>query len=166
MEREHRVGVVGVHEGAGAVVDGFARDADVVGVHHAVDEAHAHPLRHQPRLRRDDGVQQAQRTLGLRIVARDHVVGQRPQRLGVAARGEELEGADADVAAAPRGSAPRRAGRASRSTVSPVVTAASARVVGMPSACIASRHDVFAQHGAEPGAPVAHAANRGCGPRP
>ena len=48
----------------------------------------------------------------------------------------------------------------SRKTVSPVVTAASARVVGTPSACIASRHDVFAQHRAEPGAPVAAARER------
>ncbi len=41
---EHRVGLVDVHEGAGAVVDGLAGDRAVVGVHDAVDEAHQHPL--------------------------------------------------------------------------------------------------------------------------
>jgi hypothetical protein len=44
---EDRVGVEVVHEGAGAVVDGFARQGHVVGVHDAVDEAHAHPARDQ-----------------------------------------------------------------------------------------------------------------------
>ncbi len=43
----------------------------------------------------------------------------------------------------------------SRSTCSPVVTAASARVVGMPKAAIASADDVFAQHRPQRRAPVA-----------
>ena len=58
--------------------------------------------------------------------------------LEVAARGEELERADADVAR--RDARQHRAGQHdSRATPArPVATTASARVVGMPSACIAS----------------------------
>lgn len=37
-------GVEGVDEGAGAVVDGFAGEGHVVGVHDAVDEADGEPL--------------------------------------------------------------------------------------------------------------------------
>ena len=70
-------------------------------------------------------------------MARDRVVGELAQPLRVAARGEVLEGADAQVARGHAGE--HRAGqRRSRRTVSPVATTASARVVGMPSACIAS----------------------------
>src|SRR3712207_8635429 len=42
---EHRGRVVGVQEGAGAVVDGLAGDGGVVGVHHAVrSEEHTSEL--------------------------------------------------------------------------------------------------------------------------
>ena len=99
---EHRVGLVGVHEGAGAVVDGLAGDRAVVGVHDAVDEAHQHPLGHQVGLARDHAIEQgAIRVLlvaRIGIVAGDDMVGQQAQRLAIAARSEELEGADADVA--------------------------------------------------------------------
>ena len=72
------------------------------------------------------------------VVARDRVLGELAHALDVAARGEELERADADVAR--RDARQHRAGQhASRgSTGSPVATTASARVVGMPSACMAS----------------------------
>ena len=65
------------------------------------------------------------------------MVGELPHRLGVAARGEILEGADADVA---RGHAGQHgAGQHGLAHHrSPVMTAASERVVGMPSAAIAS----------------------------
>ena len=114
----------------------------VVGVHDAMDEADQQPARDQVGLARDDAFEQ--RVIGalglgdVRVVPGDDVVGELPHAIGVAARGEELEGADADVARGHAGE--HRAGQhASRAcTRSPVVTAASERVVGMPSAAIAS----------------------------
>ena len=91
-----------IHEGAGTVIDGLARDRGVVGVHHAMDEADMQPARHQLRLPRHDACEQ--RVIGalgsrqLRIVPRDDMIGEPAQRVGVLARGEILEGADADVA--------------------------------------------------------------------
>ncbi len=77
------------------------------------------------------------RRRGIRVVAGDDVVGQQPHALPIAARREELEGADADMAGGD--ARQHRAGQHGLAqTVSPVVTAASARVVGMPSAAIAS----------------------------
>ncbi len=75
---------------------------DVVGVHHAVDEADQQPARDEIGLTRDDAGEQG--VIGalcleqVRIVAGDDVVGEPADRAGVAADGEELEGADADVA--------------------------------------------------------------------
>ena len=94
---KHHVGVIGIHEGAGAVVDGFPRDRHVVGVHDPVDEAHAHPSGNEPRLRGHDRREQVKRCLGLGVVAGDHVIGQCAQRLFIAARGEILERAHADM---------------------------------------------------------------------
>jgi hypothetical protein len=99
---EDGVGVEGLHEGAGAVVDGLARDRHVVGVHDAVDEADVHPLRDQPGLTLRHRVQQCQRLLRCvgqrRVVARDRVVQQLPQPRRIVAGGEVLEGAHAQVA--------------------------------------------------------------------
>src|SRR6056297_2171701 len=129
--------MIGIHEGAGAVIDGFTGHARIVRVHDAVDEADTHPARDELRLRSDDRLQEIQRRLRLGVVARDDVIGKRAQRLVVPAHGEILERADADVARGDPGE--HRAGKgASRTTVSPVVTAARARVVGTPSAAIAS----------------------------
>ena len=97
---------------------------------------------------------------GLRVVPGDDVVGEQPHALGVAARGEILEGADADVAGRRRGSAPRRAAASRACTRSPVVTAASARVVGMPSAAMASLTMYSRSTGPERGAAVAAARER------
>ena len=115
----------------------------VVGVHDAVDEADQHPLRHQLGLARDHRGRAARdraaaRVARLRVVAGDDVIGQQAQRLDIAARGEELEGADPDVArrharqhrAGQRRLAPAPARRSSRRPAT--------RVVGMPSAAIAS----------------------------
>ena len=55
---EHLRRIVVVHEGAGAVVDGLARDRGVVGVHDAVDEADQQPARDQIGLPRDDAFEQ------------------------------------------------------------------------------------------------------------
>ncbi len=94
--------IVMVHEGAGAVIDGLARDRGVVGVHDAVDEADQQPARDQIGLSRDHALQQ--RVIGalgcsrIRIVPGDDVIGEPPHALGIAARREILEGSDPDVA--------------------------------------------------------------------
>ena len=94
--------IVVVHERAGTVVDGLAGDRGVVGVHDAVDEADQQPARDQLGLPRDHRFQQ--RVIGalgarrFRIVPGDDVIGEPPHALGIAARREELEGADPDVA--------------------------------------------------------------------
>ena len=121
---EHRGRIIGIHEGAGAVVDGLAGDGGVVGVHHAMDEADMQPARDQRRLPRDHLLQQRavglRRRRGRRVVPGDGIVGQQPHPLHIAAGGEILEGADAEVAggdagqhgAGERGFAPHRlAGR-------------------------------------------------------
>ena len=94
--------MIGVHEGAGAIVNGLAAEQHVVGVHHPVDEAERLPLRHQPRLGLADAIQQRQgrhgRRLGLRIVAGNDMLHQRFQRRAVAAGGGILHSADADMA--------------------------------------------------------------------
>jgi hypothetical protein len=117
------------------------RDRHVVRVHDAVDEADVHPGRDERGLGLDHGLEERQvRALGVtgvRVVAGDRVVGQAPQEVRVALRRRVLERADAQVARATRTrTAP--GSRVSRRTRSPVATTASARVVGMPSACIAS----------------------------
>jgi hypothetical protein len=67
-----------------------------------VDETDQQPARDQLGLPGDDAFEQRViRALGLgdvRIVPGDDVVGERSHAVGVAARGKELEGADADVA--------------------------------------------------------------------
>jgi hypothetical protein len=95
--------VVGLEEGTRSVVDGLAGDGHVVGVHHAVDEADEHPLRHQPRLRSHHRVEQREgwqaRISGCRVEASDRVVAEAPQQVAVAGRGGVLEAADTQVAA-------------------------------------------------------------------
>jgi hypothetical protein len=66
-----------------------------------VDEADRQPLRDEPGLRGDHGLEQGEIAAfagTIRIVACDHVVGEQAQGLHVAARREELEGADPDMA--------------------------------------------------------------------
>ena len=72
------------------------------------------------------------------VVAGDRVVGEAPHQRRVLVRGRVLERADAQMAR--RHSGEHRAGqhRVAARSRSPVATTASARVVGMPSACIAS----------------------------
>ena len=74
----------------------------VVGVHDAVDESDQQPARDQIGLPRDHGFEQravgALGLGGLRVVPGDDVIGQPPHALGIAARREILEGADANVA--------------------------------------------------------------------
>jgi len=73
-------GVKSVQERTRSVVDGLAGDGHVVGIHHAVDEAHQHPLRHQGRLGCDDRVEEREiRPFGVRrvrVMAADGMIGQ------------------------------------------------------------------------------------------
>src|SRR5829696_2012904 len=55
---EHSGGVVRIHEGARTVVDRFAREGHVVGVHNAMDEAYEEPACDQVRLAGDHALQQ------------------------------------------------------------------------------------------------------------
>ena len=48
-----RLWVIDVHEGAGTVVNGLARNRHVVGVHDAMNEADELPLRYKRCLARD-----------------------------------------------------------------------------------------------------------------
>ena len=67
-----------------------------------MDEANQQPARDQIGLPGDHGIQQ--RVIGalglrqMRIVAADHMIGEAAHAISVAARGEELEGADTDMA--------------------------------------------------------------------
>ena len=138
---EHHGRIVRLHESAGSVVDGLARDGGVIGVHHAMDETEEHPLCDQLRLPSDHAVQQRSvrplRSSGLRIVPRDRIVRQRTHSVCVAPRSEILKGAHAQMARRHPGQhGPRQDVFAQ--TCSPVVTAARARVVGTPSAAMAS----------------------------
>ena len=99
-------GVVAVDEGARAVINGLAGERHVVGIHHAVDEADAHPLGDERGLALDGFHQKrGDRLLGLRAlgeVSAQGVIGEEAQGGGIAEGGEILEGADADVAGATR----------------------------------------------------------------
>ena len=106
-----------------------------------MNEADELPLRYKRCVARDHQVEEGAVPIcgvnRLWVMPRDDVISEAPDRIQIPARRKELEGADTDVARRRRGSVPRRAWR-SRQTGSPVVTAASARVVGIPSAAIAS----------------------------
>ena len=66
---EDSIRIIGVHEGAGTIVDRLAGNGHVVGVHHAVDEAHRLPLRHQGDLACDDPAQHQPVGVELRILS-------------------------------------------------------------------------------------------------
>ena len=123
-----------------------------------MDEADQQPLGHQRGLPADHGLEQHAIGFGraprLGVVARDHMVGEQPQRLAIAAGGEELEGAHADVAGGNAGQH-----RARQFAVAPD------RLAGGDGRQRARRrdaegrhrlaHDVFAQHGPDRGPAVA-----------
>ena len=103
-----RLWAVSVDERAGTIVDRFARDGHVVGVHHPVDKAHMDPLRNQSSL---TGLHLPEQfkiaifgTFDLGIVARDGVVGQLPDPRVIAPCSEELKRADPQM----RGRDPRQ----------------------------------------------------------
>src|SRR5882672_10764725 len=105
---EHRCRIIMIHEGAWAVVDSLTGDGHIVGVHHAMDEAHMHPAGNERRLSVAHALKQTQIgvrvALELPVVALNYVIGQAPYLGLLAAGGQKLEGADTDVA----GSDPRQ----------------------------------------------------------
>ena len=77
-------GIIGIHERAGTEIDGLAGDRRIVRIHHAVDEPHVHPGRHQMCLAAHDRAQQFQVGIvggsRLRVMPPNDVVGQLPAR--------------------------------------------------------------------------------------
>ena len=128
-----------------------------------MDEADQQPARDQIGLAGDDAFEQRMiGALGLgdiRIVPGDDVVGELAHALGVAARGEELEGADADVAR-------RHAGEHGTGQHGLALNALAGGHRGQRAGGrdAQGKHrladDVFPQHGAERGAAVAPARER------
>jgi hypothetical protein len=152
--------VVLVHEGAGAVVDGLARDGHVVGVHHAVDEAHRHPVGDEPGLPLGHGAQEPHGALDAWIVAFEDVVGEGGQSLHVLTGVEVLERAHADVAGGHAGE-----DRAGVGALAPDRLAGGDRRQRAGGGNAHRVHGLgdheLAQHGANPGAAVAHAGEGG-----
>jgi hypothetical protein len=99
---EYLRGVIFVHEGAGAVIDGLARDRHVVGVHDAMNETDHQPFGDEISLPAYHKLQQSEVAVHgasrFRVMARDNVVGEMAERIRVCTDGEGLEGADADMA--------------------------------------------------------------------
>ena len=99
---QDRRGIIGIHEGAGAVINRLTADGHIVGIHHAMDEADMEPLRDQPRLTRDHARQQ--RDIGVfragrrRIMPRNGKIREQLQRFLIFLRGEILKAADTDMA--------------------------------------------------------------------
>ncbi len=84
-----------------AVIDGETQNRQVVGVHHAVHEPHAHPVRDQDGGAFADLGEPAcmARLAGVgqrREITRDADIGQLPQQRGVAARGRQFKRAETD----------------------------------------------------------------------
>ena len=143
-----------IHEGAGAIVDGFARDCAIVRVHHPVDEADRHPFHDQLCLRRDHGLKKFQRIGGVWIMAVYSIFKERLEPRMVLSRGEYLKGSDTDVAC---GNASDHRARQRGFAVNGFAglhgcqrprRGNAKRVHGF-------RDNVLAQHRTQPGAPVA-----------
>ena len=98
-----RLRMIGIHECAGAIIDGLPGDRHVVGIHHAVDKPDQLPLCHQGRLPLDHRIQQSQIRFvhrgQIRVVSVDHMIREQCQRLSIAASGKVLEGADPNMTA-------------------------------------------------------------------
>ena len=95
---EYPVLMKGIHEGAGAVINGLTGYRAIVRVHHTVDEANGHPARHQIRLRRTDRTQQVHRALSFRVVALNGIFRQGAQVFSLTTVGKDLKSADPQMA--------------------------------------------------------------------
>ena len=125
-----------------------------------MDKAQAHPRRDQPGLRGNNPVQQAQRATGIGIVAVDDMAGQGGQRVSILAGREILEGAHADMAGRDPGQ--HRAGQGGFAVDGFAGGHGGQRPGrGHAQAVHGLGQQVFAQHRAQPRAPVAAAAEGG-----
>ena len=156
---EGGVGVVVVHEGAGAVVDGFAGEGHVIGIEDAVDEADVHPAGDEGGLAFDGGVEEGEGWgVGfgeIGVVALEGVIGEGFEGVGVLVGGGPLEGADADVAGGDAGE--DGAGEAAFAADDGVAGGGDGEAAGGGDAegVHGFADEVFAKHGAEGGAAVA-----------
>ena len=89
---EHLVGMVGVYESAGPIINRLAGDGRVVGVKHPVDETDEHPAGDKLGERRNNRVEEGDcgviRPSKVRIVAINRVVGEDTKRFQVLAYGK------------------------------------------------------------------------------
>ena len=99
---EHRVGVIDINKGAGAIVNRLARHRHVVGVHHTMNEADEHPAGNQAGLPLDHLLKEGQgRLLSLlqvRSMPGDCVVEQGSEQVGSSEGCGILKGANPNVA--------------------------------------------------------------------
>ena len=150
-------GSYAIHERARAVVDRFAGECHVVGVHHAMDEADQLPAGDQGRLPSEDRVEQRDvrlRRIGeLRVVSRPRVVRKRPHGFLVVVCRCPLHGADADMA---RGNARQHCAVEHRLAIDRLARLHHCQAPGGRNAERVHRlaDDVFPQHRPERGAPV------------
>lgn len=96
-------GVEFIEKSAGSVVDRFAGKGHVIGIHHAVDEAEAHPLRDELGLGRDDVFEEGERTGFPGLVSLVGVGDEGLKAFEVVASREKLGGSDAEVRAGDAG---------------------------------------------------------------
>ncbi len=92
VRRPHRV--ITLEPAIRAVVDRHAEDREVVGIHHAVHEAQAHPVDHQERGAPAHFLVPARGAVPGEVLAH-HVVGEALERLELVVRREDLEVAEA-----------------------------------------------------------------------
>ena len=116
------------------------------------------PLRHQAGLARDHSLEEGAIGLGggrrTGVVTCDRVVGEQPQGLEIAPRGEELERADTDVAGGDAGQHRTRQRRLAIHLFAGGDDRERARG-GNPQGRHRLAHDVFPQHRPECGTPIA-----------
>lgn len=99
-------GIKAIHEGAGAVVDGLAGKAHVVGVHDAVDESDTHPLSDELGLANDDIAEEISGVFCVGVVTLVCVINQGPETFKVSPGCEKLGCANPEVGAGDTGEDP------------------------------------------------------------
>ena len=152
--------MIAVHECAGAIIDGFAANQHIVGVHHPVNEPEADPLRDQVRLSVGHVLQHFGRAVRVREMARLRMIEQRLKRIGVLKEAEKLKGPDTDMAAGDAGQHCAGQGGFAIDCVACCHRRQSTR--GRNAQGVHSLgHQVFADDRPQPSAPIARAAIRG-----
>ena len=151
---EHRFRVIVVDEGAGTVIDGLARNrwlsvfitpwTKPILTHLATSDACASPTR-----RKNSRYRSSRPTMFWKV-AGDGIIGQLAKLFGLAARCKNWKVPTRRCEAAMRCQNSAFPAHCARFLL-PVVTAAKARVVGTPRACIACPSGIRAQDGAKNG---------------